>query len=85
MLFYGTLGYKQLFGNFFSDTITLLQQGFTLKEIPEAFSVLFTLDEYIAPTIYNIGLGLFFAGIGSFSMLKAAKQELSEGQIIDLD
>ncbi len=74
-----------IFGSFFSDVIKLLKQGFTLKEIPEAFSILFTLDEYVIPTIYNIVLGLIFAGVGSFSMLKTAGQELSEGQIIDLD
>lgn len=74
-----------IFGSFFSDVITLLKEGFTLKEIPEAFSILFTLEEYTNPTIYNIVIGLLFAGFGSFSTLKAASREVTGNKIIDLD
>ncbi|MBQ8798251.1 MAG: hypothetical protein IJZ55_01645 [Lachnospiraceae bacterium] len=74
-----------LFGNFFSDAITLLKEGLTLAELPEAFAFLFTLDEYKSPTIYNIVLGLIFAAVGSYSMLRTAGKEVSGSKIVDLD
>lgn len=74
-----------LFGNFFSDAVTLIKEGVSLKDLPEAFSYLFTLDEYTGPTIYNIVLGLIFAAAGSYSMLRAAGKEVSGSKIVNLD
>ncbi len=75
-----------VFGTFFSDAITLLMKprvGF--GDLSELFTLLFHNDDYVRSTIANIVLGLIFAALGVFSLLKATGKEVSDTKVIDLE
>ncbi len=74
-----------VFGTFFSDAITMLQEGFDLDEIPFLFELLFYDSEYVSATVGNIVLGLLFAGLGVFGLLRATGKEISDTKVIDLE
>lgn len=74
-----------VFGTFFSDAVTLLQEGYDLDEIPFLFELLFYSDDYVTATVGNIVLGLIFAGLGVFGLLRATGKELSDTKVIDLE
>lgn len=73
------------FGTLFSDSIQLLKEGVKFKELPEVFSILFRDGDYLFSTVLNMVLGLLFAALGVFSLLKNAGQEVSDVKIIDLE
>ena len=73
-----------VFGIFFSDAVTLLTRGISFGELPELFTLLFQDDDYVRSTIANIVLGLIFAGLGVFGLLRATGKEVSDTKVIDL-
>lgn len=80
-----------LLGNFASDAITLATMisggelpGFGYVDIPALIVVLMADGEYMSATIGNVLMGLLFAALGVFSLLKKAGREVSSAKVIDL-
>ncbi len=74
-----------VFGTFFSDAVALLMEGASIGDLPEIFSYGFRDSDYMRVTIGNIVLGLIFAALGVFSLLKATGKEVSDTKVIDLE
>ena len=75
-----------VFGIFFSDAVTLLMKpSVRFGDLSELFALLFQNDDYIRSTIGNIVLGLIFAGLGVFGLLRATGKEVSDTKVIDLE
>lgn len=81
-----------LAGTVASDVITLIglindgdMFGMTYGDIPAFLLLLFTEDpEYRSATLSNIGMGLLFAAIGVFALLRKTGQNVSGTKIIEL-
>lgn len=81
-----------LLGNLGADIIAIVQMinagelpGLGYGDIFWMFIVLLTDSEYITATLSNIGLGLLFAFLGIYSLLKRTKNEVSSPQMVDLN
>ena len=82
-----------LLGNFAADAFSLATMiangelpGMGLIDIPYMISVLLTSEpEYLRITISNILMGLLFAGLGVFSLLRKTGKEVSATKVIDLE
>lgn len=74
-----------VFGTFFSDVVTLLMEGFSVDQLSEVFTLLFDSDDYVRSTVGNIIMGLIFAALGVFGLLKATGKEVSDTKVIDLE
>lgn len=81
-----------LLGNVASDAISLASMisagelpGFGYADIPAMFLLLMTDGEYLAATGGNILMGLLFAGLGVFSLLKKTNRAVSSAKVIDLE
>lgn len=82
-----------LLGNFASDAITLATMisggelpGFGYVDIPALIVVLLLGEaEYLSTTIGNILMGLLFAALGVFSLLKKAGRAVSGSKVVDLE
>lgn len=81
-----------LVGNFGADVITLVQM-IGAGELPDMvygdipWLILLVLLEdgaYLMATLSNIGMGLLFAGLGVWTLLRRANAEVSGTKIIDL-
>ena len=81
-----------LVGNFGADVITLVQmisagelEGFAYGDIPMLILVVLLEDsEYMMATLSNIGMGLLFAGLGVWGLLRRANAEVSGTKVVDL-
>ena len=81
-----------LLGTFATDYFTLLSMvksgeayWLTAGEIPSYIVyMLITNSEYLTATISNIVMGLLFAGLGVFALLKKANNEVKGTKIINL-
>ena len=81
-----------LVGNFGADVITLVQmisagelEGFVYGDIPMLILVILLEDsEYMMATLSNIGMGLLFAGLGVWGLLRRANAEVSGTKVVDL-
>ena len=81
-----------LAGTVASDAITLAQMisagelpGITYGQIPRLIAFLTVNDpEYLRATIVNCGMGLLFAALGVFGILRKTKREVSGIRVIDL-
>lgn len=81
-----------LLGNFGADVITLVQMmgagelpGLTYGDIPLLMLVVLLEDSaYLTATLSNIGLGLLFAGLGVWGLLRRANSEVADTKIVDL-
>ena len=81
-----------LAGTVASDAITLAQMisagelpGITYGQIPKLIAFLTVNDpEYLRATIANCGMGLLFAALGVFGILRKTKREVSGIRVIDL-
>lgn len=81
-----------LVGNIAADVIDLalaIGSGevyeITYGDIPALILFLLVEDaEYLRATLANCGMGLLFAGIGVFSLLRKAKKEVTGVSVIDL-
>lgn len=79
-------------GNFAADAIDLalaIGSGelydFTYGDIPSLILFLLVEDaEYLRATLANCGMGLLFAGLGVFGLLRKTKQQVSGISVIDL-
>lgn len=79
-------------GTFAADAISLAQMiasgelyEFAYGDIPMLILFLLTQDaEYATTTLSNCGMGLLFAALGVFGLLRKAKQEVSGIRVIDL-
>ena len=75
-----------------ADAISLAQMiasgelyEFTYGEIPMLILFLMMNDvEYMMATVSNCGMGLLFAALGVFGILRKAKKEVSGIRVIDL-
>lgn len=82
-----------LLGNFASDAITLATMisngemgAFGYGDIPALILVLFLGEpEYLRATVANILVGLLFAGLGVFSLLRKAGRDVSGSKVVDLE
>ena len=74
-----------VFGTLFSDVVTLLMEGFSFSDLSEIFTLLFDNDDYVRTTIGNIIMGLIFAALGVFGLLRAAGKEVADTKVIDLE
>ena len=74
-----------VFGTIFSDAVILLKEGFSMGDLAELFSILFRDSDYIRATIGNVVLGLIFAALGVFGLIKAAGKEVADTKVIDLE
>ena len=81
-----------LAGNFGADAIVLVQMigagelaGFAYGDIPLLILLVLVEDpEYLLATLGNIGMGLLFAGLGVWGLLRRANAEVSDTRITDL-
>ncbi len=74
-----------LFGTIFSQSITLMKEGIAIGDLPEIFSLLFQDSKYLAASMRDIILGLIFAALGAFSLIKGAGKGGSKTKVIDLE
>lgn len=82
-----------LLGNFGYDAYTLAGMiqngelpGFALADIPSMIGLLLKTEPgYLSATVRNILMGLLFAGLGVFSLLRKAGKEVSGTKVIDLE
>lgn len=82
-----------LLGNFAADAITLARMisegemyGMAYADIPALITFIFMEDaEYRSATIGNILMGLLFAGLGVFTLLRKAVKEVADVKYIDLE
>lgn len=78
-----------LLGTVAADIVTLAQMisagelpGYTYGEIPDILlQLLRTSSDYLTGAIKNIGMGLLFAGIGTFALLRKTGREVSSTKI----
>ena len=80
-----------LVGTFASDAFVLGQMissgelfGWTYGDIPTLLIMLMGDSEYVTATLGNIGLGLLFAAIGVFALLRKTNEEVSGIKVVDL-
>lgn len=81
-----------LVGTLAADAISLVQMiasgdlyEFTYGEIPSLILFLLLEDaEYMRATLANSGMGLLFAGLGAFGLLRKTKKEVAGIRVIDL-
>ena len=81
-----------LVGTVAADAISLAQMiasgelyEFTYGEIPMLIFFLLLNDaEYLTATVSNCGMGLLFAALGVFGILRKTKKEVSGIRVIDL-
>ena len=81
-----------LVGTFAADAISLAQMissgelyEYTYSEIPLLILFLAMNDAgYMTATLSNMGMGLLFAGLGVFGLLRRAKKEVTGIRVIDL-
>ncbi len=81
-----------LLGNFAADAYALADMisagelpGFGLIDIPALIVVLLSDPEYMRATVSNVLMGLLFAGLGVFSLLRKTGKEVAQTKIIDLE
>lgn len=82
-----------LLGNFAADAYSLAAMisagelpGLGLIDIPNMIVLLLLSEpEYLRATASNILMGLLFAGLGVFSLLRKTGKEVSQTKIIDLE
>ena len=81
-----------VFGTFLGDGITLAQMisagelpGYTYGNIPAMLIFLLTDSEYLIGTARNIGLGLLFAALGVYSIIRRSAREVSAIKVQDLN
>lgn len=80
-------------GTFAADYITVIDMinagdlpGMSYGDIPVFIFYLLSVDsEYLTGTLGNVGLGLLFAALGVFALLKKANAEVSDTKIVDLE
>lgn len=80
-------------GTLTADFITIMGEinsgelvGVTHGDIPALIFYLLSVDsEYLTATLANVGMGLLFAGLGVFSLLRKAGAEVADAKIIDLE
>ena len=81
-----------LLGTLAVDAVTLAQMisagelpGFVMADIPATIWILFTEDpEYRSATVTNILMGLFFAALGVFALLKKTGKEVAGAKYAEL-
>ncbi|MBR3972416.1 MAG: hypothetical protein IKJ99_00525 [Oscillospiraceae bacterium] len=81
-----------LLGNFGADVITLVQMigagelpGLAYGDIPALILVVLLEDPgYLTATLTNIGMGLLFAGLGVWGLLRRTNSEVADIKIVDL-
>ena len=79
-------------GNFGFDAYTLLDMinsgelpGFEIADIPSLILLLLIEDsEYLSATLGNVAIGLLFAGLGVFSLLRKTSQDVAGQKYIVL-
>ena len=79
-------------GNFTADALSLAQMiasgelyEYAYSDIPLLILFLtFTDTAYMTATMSNVGLGLLFAGLGVFGLLRKAKKEVTGVRVTDL-
>lgn len=86
-----TVIFGVLFGTFVGDGITLAQMinagelpGYTYGDIPAMIVMLLSDSAYVAGTAKNVGLGLLFAAIGVFSLIRRSAKDVSPTKVYDL-
>lgn len=81
-----------LLGTVAADVFTLVGYindgemfGLTYGDIPAVLIMLFTEDaEYRSITLGNVAMGLLFAGLGVFAMLRKTSSQVSDTKIVEL-
>ena len=81
-----------LLGNFGADVITLVQMmgagelpGMTYGDIPWLILLVLLEDSgYLVATLINIGMGMLFAALGVWGLLRRANAEVADTKIVDL-
>ena len=81
-----------LVGTLGADAVVLAQMigagelgDVTYSDIPTFILFMLMNDgQYLTTTLSNIGMGLLFAGLGVFGLLRKAKKEVSGIRVIDL-
>ena len=81
-----------LLGNFGADVIALVEMvnagelpGMTYGDIPALILLVLMEDSgYMTATLSNIGMGLLFAALGVWSLLRRANAEVADTKIADL-
>ena len=78
-------------GTVAADAISLIQMinsgelpGWFISDVPEMMMMLFEDAEYVAATGKNVLLGLFFAALGVFALLRNAGKETADMQYAEL-
>ncbi len=87
-----TIIFGVVLGTVGGDAISVVQMisdgelpGFTVGDIPWLLSILWAEDpEYRSAMISNIGMGLLFAALGVYSIVKKAGREVSGTKIVEL-
>ena len=73
-----------VFGTFLTEAYDILKLGFAFQEIPQVLQIALMDSEYTGYLIGRVLLGLLFAGLGVFSLLRKTGQEISGPRMINL-
>lgn len=82
-----------LLGTFSAEVLSLivaindgLVEDLSVADAPLAIIALFAMDaEYRTSMILNIGMGLLFAGLGVYALLRKAGRDVADTKIVDLE
>lgn len=89
----GAIVFGVVMGTLASDVITLVGMinsgelyGVAYGDIPDfILYMLSTNSEYLTATLANVGMGLLFAALGVYSLLRKASAEVADAKIIELE
>ena len=81
----GAVIFGVVLGNLGAYAMVLIQEGGSVADIPVFIAYLLSLPEFLRSFLSDIGVGLLFAGLGVYGILRKAGQQVSGTKIIDLE
>lgn len=73
-----------LAGTLLGYVLALTGSGWQWSEVPYLLSVLLMDSEFLVSTLKDVALGLFFAALGVYSLLRRTSQEVTRAKVEDL-
>lgn len=74
-----------LAGTLLGYVLSLVGGGWLWEDIPYVLTVLLQDTEFLAASLKDVGMGLFFAALGVYSLLRRTKQEVARVKVEELN